>query len=172
MMRRVFRPTKFAAVIGRSCSSGKNSEPAAPKEEVVAPTVAPTVADVVSAAKDRDFPALKGHAETLFSAHWKEEFALPAACLAILLVVYYWQSSSRRRTERICAKLEADAKDELKGLREQVNSLKNKWTKDMKTREEQTRSVQKANSELATNIDQMAVALKQCAPRSFESSSV
>lgn len=101
------------------------------------------------------------------SGLWHDDYALPAACVVILLVYWYWQSASRRHVFRMCDAAEHRTIDECESLRARVDSMRKKWEAEMKAKQREVREVQEANSGLARSIDQMTTALKACTPRSY-----
>ena len=124
----------------------------------------------LAAVKGRNFGAAQIHAVSYVQSQWKEEYLLPLACLLVLAIVRYWLASGQRKIQRICDAAEAKAKEDSEALREQVRSLSSRWQRDSRSRENQVQTVFDKNSEMTRTIDELAAALKSCAPRAFGAS--
>ncbi len=121
----------------------------------------------LAAVKERNFSAAQGHARSLVSSQWKDEYLLPVACVLIVFIVRYWLSSGMRKVQRVCDAAEAKAKEESAALRESVRDMTTRWQRGIKSREQSIQSIFDKNSEMTRTIDGLAAALKSCAPRAF-----
>ena len=85
-----------------------------------------------------------------------------AACLLFTAVAWYCLSVATRRTHRACASAVSIIDQDCTALRNEVASLKSKWEKDMKSKEETLSKVRTENEKQCTEIDHLAAMLEQC----------
>lgn len=123
---------------------------------------------LLTAVKSRNFNDAQSHAAIIAQSYWREEYAIPVICAFLLVIVQYWLSSSRRHVKRCCEASEGKMKEDTDAIVEQVRSLSTRWLSDMHGRETQEKQLFEKNAKMTQTIDQLAAALKSCAPRGFQ----
>jgi hypothetical protein len=122
-----------------------------------------TAAMLLSAVRDRNLHV----AQSVLAQHWRDQYAVYVLCSVLAMVVYYTTTSSMRHTQRRCEAATHRCQEELDILRDSMRSTMERWGREMIQRDEQMVDIQRQNMTMTRSVDQMAFALKQCAPWGF-----
>ena len=123
-------------------------------------SAAESAALIFESLKKKDFGTAQAQAMHLAQSGASDEYAVPAACLLALLITFYWARSSHRSAVRRCDQQAAFMASVAGDLSKRVEDVSNGSVEALAKRSKAMETVQQANGELTTVIDQMTAALR------------
>lgn len=143
-------------------SSSTASEAASAAADGHSHSAAESAALIFESLKKKDFGTAQAQAMHLAQSGASDEYAVPAACLLALLITFYWARSSHRSAVRRCDQQAAFMASVAGDLSKRVEDVSNGSVEALAKRSKAMETVQQANGELTTVIDQMTAALRTC----------
>eukprot|EP00744_Colponema_vietnamica_P018342 GILI01025890.1.p1 GENE.GILI01025890.1~~GILI01025890.1.p1 ORF type:complete len:175 (+),score=31.63 GILI01025890.1:55-579(+) len=140
-------------------------EGAVPKQAPASTSPSPKSYDtaaLIDSLKKKDFSAAQVQAIAIAQSSWSDDYAVPLACLLILLVTFYWARSSHRSMVRTSSAQVVNHTSVIGDFQKRLDDITKTTSEGLAKRARSMDTVQQANGELTTVIDQMTAALRQC----------
>lgn len=119
-------------------------------------------AALIDSLKKKDFSAAQVQALAMAQSSWSDDYTVPLACLLILLVTFYWARSSHRSMVRTSSSQVANHVGIISDFQKRLDDVTKTTSEGLAKRAKALDTVQHANGELTTVVDQMTAALRQC----------
>lgn len=155
-------PSASATISRRHTSSSSKGEDKKEGDSNQHHTAAENAALILESLKKKDFNSAQAQAYQLAQSGLSDEYAVPIACVLALIITFYWARSSHNSAVRSSDTHTSNTVSTLGELYKKLDDVSRNATEGMQKRNKSMETIQQANGELTTVIDQMTAALRQC----------